>query len=136
MIGSPDYSTDKLAVEQEEPIIDQELTIHQKDIKITSLFMGTIHTVVFVEDALAELTRDVGEQICHHPLFKEKTNVNFVQVLNNEELIVRTYERGVGWTLACGTDQDEGASCSGMVKRMGGKLSDRRINRGADYANG
>ena len=63
MIGSPDYSTDKLAVEQEEPIIDQELTIHQKGIKITSLFMGTIHTVVFVEDALAELTRDVGEQI-------------------------------------------------------------------------
>lgn len=102
-IGSPDYSTDKLAVEQEEPIIDQELMIHQKGIKITSLFMGTIHTIVFVEDALAELTRDVGEQICDHPLFKEKTNVNFVQILNNEELIVRTYERGVGWTLACGT---------------------------------
>ena len=82
--------------------------------------MGTIHTVVFVEDALAELTRDVGEQICHHPLFKEKTNVNFVQVLNNEELIVRTYERGVGWTLACGT----GCCAAYVVAKDHGYLSE------------
>lgn len=119
-IGSPDYSTAKLAVDQEELIIDQELLIHQKSIKITSLFIGTIHTVVFVEDALVELTRDVGEQICHHPLFTEKTNVNFVQVVNKKELIVRTYERGVGWTLACGT----GCCAAYVVAKDHGYLSE------------
>ncbi len=42
-------------------------------------------------------------QICNNPLFTKKTNVNFVRVINKENIEVKTYERGVGWTLACGT---------------------------------
>ncbi|WP_165038000.1 diaminopimelate epimerase [Enterococcus sp. ZJ1622] len=103
-MGRPDYSPEKLAVDQLYPIRNQMLQLGDETRKVTSLFMGTIHTVVFVENADAELSKKTGERICHHPLFKERTNVNFVEVVNEHELIVRTYERGVGWTLACGTD--------------------------------
>ncbi len=88
-------------------------------VEITSLFMGTIHTVVFVEDAVAEISQTRGSEICHHPLFQEQTNVNFVQVLNQKELLVRTYERGVGWTLACGT----GCCAAYVVARDLGKVN-------------
>ncbi len=69
----------------------------------SSIFMGTVHTVVFVEDVEKELSQTRGEEICHHPYFKAQTNVNFVEIIGENALKVRTYERGVGWTLACGT---------------------------------
>ncbi len=118
-MGAPDYQPEEVGVAQSTPIIKQALMIDERKVELTSLFMGTIHTVVFVEDALAELTKETGEKICHHPLFKEKTNVNFVQSVNEEELIVRTYERGVGWTLACGT----GCCAAYVVARDQGYLS-------------
>lgn len=64
--------------------------------------MGTVHTVVFVKD-LREATTEKGDAICNHKLFAHKTNVNFVKVVDEKNFIVRTYERGVGWTCACGT---------------------------------
>ncbi|OTP11292.1 diaminopimelate epimerase [Enterococcus sp. 10A9_DIV0425] len=118
-MGEPDYTPSKLAVEQARPIIQQKIWIEDRLLEITSVFMGTIHTVVFVEDAVAELTQMTGEKLCHHPLFKEQTNVNFVQQVNDSELIVRTYERGVGWTLACGT----GCCAAYVVAKDHGYLS-------------
>jgi diaminopimelate epimerase len=65
--------------------------------------MGTVHTVVFVDDLKKIDVEKIGDAICHHPLFPNRTNVNFTQVIDRETLQVRTYERGVGPTLACGT---------------------------------
>jgi len=79
------------------------IEVDKQKIELYTVFMGTVHTVVFVDDAKAMLESNLGEIICNHPLFKEKTNVNFVEVNSRTDLTVRTYERGVGWTLACGT---------------------------------
>lgn len=92
------------------------LTIHQQEYILHGVFMGTIHTVVFVDDIDQILKSDVGRIICNHSLFLEKTNVNFVQVIDEEHFIVRTYERGVGWTNACGT-----GACAAFV--IGQKLN-------------
>ena len=118
-MGVPDDSPEKIKANQTHPIKNQEIEINGEKVTITSLFLGTIHTVVFVENAREEVWRKRGELICHHPLFKEKTNVNFVEVVNEQELIVRTYERGVGWTLACGT----GYCASYVVAKETGKIS-------------
>lgn len=61
-MGQPDYSTEKLAVNQTEPIVDQIVSIGQVDVQLTSLFMGTIHTVVFVEDAKAQQMKALGNR--------------------------------------------------------------------------
>lgn len=84
--------------------------------KINSLFMGTVHTVVFVNDYAGMDVPKLGREICNHPTFQEKTNVNFVKVVDENTLEMKTYERGVGMTLACGT----GACASVVVANLQG----------------
>lgn len=120
-IGRPDYSNEAFGATDDASYVNRTISIDGKEVTFTSLFMGTVHTVVVVEDATAMLKSDLGEKLCHHPLFAQQTNVNFVQVLTQEELIVRTFERGVGWTLACGT----GCSASFVVARDAGLVRDR-----------
>ncbi|OCN05185.1 hypothetical protein A4S06_02035 [Erysipelotrichaceae bacterium MTC7] len=71
--------------------------------QLSSVFLGTIHTVLFVDDVDHYDIEGVGAYLCNHPTFKEKTNVNFVEVVDKDTLKIMTYERGVGVTLACGT---------------------------------
>lgn len=65
--------------------------------------MGNPHCVFFVEDAEAVDLPVIGPQIEHHPLFPERTNVEFVSVLADNKLRMRVWERGTGITLACGS---------------------------------
>lgn len=120
-IGRPDYSNSAFDAADDVSYINRTISIEGKEVTFTSLFMGTVHTVVFVEDAAAMLDSDLGEKLCYHPLFKKQTNVNFVQLLNREEIIVRTFERGVGWTMACGT----GCSASFVVARDAQLVEDK-----------
>lgn len=104
-MGKPLFSPDDIKVDfTGENYLRRSLTLKDgRDIEINSLFMGTIHTVVFADGLEWEEVPAIGEEICNHPVFKEKTNVNFVKVVDDKTLEVKTYERGVGMTLACGT---------------------------------
>jgi diaminopimelate epimerase len=70
---------------------------------ITSISMGNPHVVIFVEEIEKFPIEKYGPQIENHPLFPNRTNVEFVKVLNRREVVQRTWERGTGETLACGT---------------------------------
>lgn len=102
-MGKPDYHPYRIHVNSIEPIFRYPLFIQGTTYYIYSLFMSTIHTVLFVDDIFANEYEELGNVICHHPMFKEKTNVNFVQIVDRKTLRIQTYERGVGMTLACGT---------------------------------
>ena len=104
--------------------LSRTLKIDDDEIEIHALFMGTIHVVVFVENAEAMVGNPLAEAICNHPIFTEKTNVNFVEVASGDELIVRTFERGVGWTLACGT----GCCASFVIARQLGLIHQNEID--------
>lgn len=65
--------------------------------------MGNPHCVVFVADAEAEDVTGRGALLEHDPLFPERTNVEFVNVLGTDHLRMRVWERGAGITLACGS---------------------------------
>ncbi|MFR4797672.1 MAG: diaminopimelate epimerase, partial [Lentihominibacter sp.] len=118
-MGKPLFSSDDIKVDfKGENYLLRNLTLDDgTDIEINSLFMGTIHTVVFMDNLESADIPKLGEEICNHPVFKEKTNVNFVKVVDHETLEVKTYERGVGMTLACGT----GACASVLVANMQGR---------------
>ena len=91
-------------------VINESINIEGRDYKITSMLMGVPHTIVFVNHFDEDTILKIGKLIEKHPSFPQGTNVNFVEVLNNHEVNVRTWERGAGRTLACGT-----GSCASAV---------------------
>ncbi len=73
------------------------------DKRITCLSMGNPHVVLYCEDVKRVPLEEVGPQVEHHPLFPRRVNVHFVQVHSRREVTMRTWERGSGVTMACGT---------------------------------
>ncbi|CAN5597004.1 diaminopimelate epimerase [soil metagenome] len=69
----------------------------------TAISMGNPHVVIFVDDVSVVNLENVGPALECHPLFPARVNVHFVQIVDHETLIQRTWERGAGVTLACGT---------------------------------
>ncbi|WP_333828053.1 diaminopimelate epimerase [Pararhodobacter sp.] len=65
--------------------------------------MGNPHCVFFVPDAGAVALDTLGPRVEHHPLFPERTNVEFASLLGPDHLRMRVWERGTGITLACGS---------------------------------
>ena len=65
--------------------------------------MGNPHCVIFVDDPETFPVERIGPRIEHHAVFPERVNVEFVRVRSRRELAQRTWERGSGETLACGS---------------------------------
>jgi diaminopimelate epimerase len=82
--------------------------------------MGNPHVVFFVDDAETAPVREVGPMIEHHPLFPERTNVGFAQILAPDRIRLRVWERGTGETLACGT-----GACAALVAAHRRRLTGR-----------
>ncbi|MEI6856418.1 diaminopimelate epimerase [Psychrilyobacter sp.] len=93
-----------------EKFINEKITVNGETYNVSAILMGVPHAVIFVDDLKKIDLVEVGRSIENNPLFPEKTNVNFVQILDENEVIVDTWERGAGHTLACGT-----GSCASVV---------------------
>jgi diaminopimelate epimerase len=83
----------------------------------TAVSMGNPHLVLFVDDVATIDLKTEGPKLEHHPLFPARTNVHFIQVLDRRTLLQRTWERGAGATLACGT----GACASAVAAALTGR---------------
>lgn len=111
-----------MAGEGESRVIDEPLNILHTTFRITCVSMGNPHCVIFVDDVENFQVDKYGPLIENHELFPRRTNVEFVQVLSRTEVRQRTWERGAGETLACGT----GASAVTAAAFLNG-LTDRKI---------
>ncbi len=89
---------------------------------MTCVSMGNPHAVIYVPDVAAVPLEAVGPEIENNPLFPQRINAHFVQVHSPQEVTMRTWERGSGITLACGT----GASAVCVAGVLTGK-SGRKI---------
>jgi diaminopimelate epimerase len=74
-----------------------------RQVRMTCVSMGNPHCVIFVDDVKNCAVTDLGPHIEKHAFFPKRTNVEFVQVINKRRVKVRTWERGTGETLACGS---------------------------------
>jgi len=102
-------------------VVNETLKINsEQTFKITCVSMGNPHCITFVDDVQSIPVNEIGPKIENHPLFPEKTNVEFIQVLNKQEINFRVWERGVGETLACGT-----GACAALVAAVLNKKTDR-----------
>jgi diaminopimelate epimerase len=84
-------------------VVDEPLDIEGGVVRITALSMGNPHCVVFVPSVDEAPVTTLGPELENHPRFPERTNVEFVEVIDAGRVRQRTWERGSGETLACGT---------------------------------
>ncbi|MBV8488790.1 MAG: diaminopimelate epimerase, partial [Planctomycetaceae bacterium] len=85
------------------PPLDVPITLKDMRLDVTAVSMGNPHAIVYVSDTLSFPLEAIGPALEHHPVFPRRVNVHIVQVIGPEEVRMRTWERGSGLTLACGT---------------------------------
>ena len=105
-----------------DPPVDAPFEIAGRTLAVTCVSMGNPHCVTYVDIATDELVLGVGPKIETDPRFPKRTNVEFIEVLNRETVRQRTWERGSGETLACGT-----GACAVCVAGVLTGRTERRI---------
>ena len=86
-----------------EQVVNEPLNILHSTFRITCASMGNPHCVIFVDDLDTFQVEKYGPLIENHEMFPRRSNVEFVQIISRTEIRQRTWERGAGETLACGT---------------------------------
>ncbi|PLX95043.1 MAG: diaminopimelate epimerase [Desulfuromonas sp.] len=131
-MGVPQLAAVKipLALTSVDPYVEQSLNVGERTFAITCVSMGNPHCVIYVDDVDSFPVDVYGPLIENHPLFPRRINVEFVQVLSPGEVKQRTWERGAGETLACGT----GASAVTVAGVLTGRSERCIVNhlRGGD----
>ncbi|MGL4988120.1 MAG: diaminopimelate epimerase [Cetobacterium sp.] len=90
-------------------VLEEEISINGKNIKFSGVLIGVPHAVI-IEKNLEQLDiNSFGKEIEKNSIFPKRINVNFIEILNKKRLKIKTWERGAGRTLACGT-----GSCSAV----------------------
>ena len=125
------YAIGRAFVEQFEPAripfqaerreLTYALKVGGKSVVISALSMGNPHAVFFVPDLKRIDAADLGSRIEIDPMFPQKANVTFAQMLARDDVRARVWERGVGLTLACGS-----AACATLVAAVRLGLMERK----------
>src|SRR6185369_1564280 len=105
-----------------EEVVRYPLKLGGDLIEVTCLSMGNPQCVIFVTDLSAVNLEEIGPLIEHHPVFPDRTNVEFARAISKEEIEIRIWERGAGHTLSSGT----GSCASGVAASLNG-LTDRNV---------
>jgi diaminopimelate epimerase len=104
------------------PVLDVPLAVEGASLRVSSVSMGNPHAVIYVDDPETAPVERWGRIIEHHPAFPNRVNVEFVRVLDRGRIAQRTWERGAGETLACGS----GACAVAVVSMLRGVV-DRAV---------
>lgn len=101
----------------QDKVIAQPLEVAGKSWMVTCVSMGNPHCITFVENTDNLDLVQIGSQFEHHPVFPQRTNTEFIQIVKSDYIKMRVWERGAGITLACGT----GACASVVAGVLNGK---------------
>ena len=105
-----------------EAVIGQQVNVADSEWTMTCVSMGNPHAVVWVNDVSTLPLEQIGPAFEHAPMFPDRVNTEFVQVLNDHEINMRVWERGSGETLACGTGACASAAACYLTGRTGDKV--------------
>ena len=103
-MGAPELSAVNVPVKAEtEQVIDAPITVEGTEYRMTCVSMGNPHAVIFMDEIQNLPMEQIGPKFEHHPCFPNRTNTEFVKVVDRHTVDMRVWERGTGETLACGT---------------------------------
>ena len=94
----------------EEKVINQPLEVGGQSWLVTCVSMGNPHCITFVDKVADIALETIGPLFEHHSVFPERTNTEFIEVVRQDYIKMRVWERGAGITLACGT-----GACASVV---------------------
>ena len=116
-MGEPVLECEAIPVAGNGRCIDREMTIQGETLRYTTVLVGVPHTLIYVDDPTDKKWMNMGWDIEHASVFPKRSNVNFAKVVDERTLVMRTFERGCGPTLACGT----GACSVAVASYLNGK---------------
>lgn len=119
-MGRPSFNRSEIPMEGTDGrVLNEDLGVDGENWKITSLLMGVPHTVTYVDNVDSVDIEKIGPLFEKHEAFPKHTNINFAQQMDDRTVKVRTWERGAGATLACGTGSCSVAVASFLNGRTG-----------------
>src|SRR5690606_15024784 len=104
-------------------VAEEPIDVDGVEYKVTCANVGNPHAVVFVDDATKVPLAEIGPKIENHPRFPKRTNVEFVNVIDSKNIVMRIWERGSGITMASGS----GSCGSALASMITGRV-DRRVS--------
>src|SRR5262249_20416321 len=133
-MGSPQLSSVDVPMLLDQPldrVISYPINLGGEPLEVTCLSMGNPQSVIFVPELDEIELEELGPLIEHHPVFPDRTNVEFAEVLDRSRLRIRIWERGAGHTMSSGT-----GSCAAAVAGALNLLTDRVVTvhtEGGDF---
>ena len=121
-MGLPKLERSQIPMVGQGNCINEDLRFDTGVYKVTCLSVGNPHCVIFVDNVADFLVEQVGPKIETHGAFPNRTNVEFAEVLGENEVKVRVWERGCGETMACGTGACATVVAGNLLKKLGGKV--------------
>lgn len=122
-MGAPVLKAEEVPVKSTmQESIDEPIAVNGKEYRMTCVSMGNPHAVVFMKNVAELDIGAIGPDFENHPVFPNRTNTEFVEVLDRSHVSMRVWERGTGETLACGT-----GCCATVVACVLNGLTDNQV---------
>ncbi|NOR52416.1 MAG: diaminopimelate epimerase [Gammaproteobacteria bacterium] len=102
-MGRPNFEPNSLPFLADQQTARYELEFDNQNISVGAVSVGNPHIVHRVETIEQASVAEWGPALERHPLFPERVNVGFMEILSRSQIRLRVFERGTGETLACGT---------------------------------
>ena len=120
-MGVPELNPWAIPFNADTRLDEYALDVDGEILKVGAVSMGNPHAVTLVENVDTAEVEELGAAIETHPLFPNRVNAGFMQIIDDAHIRLRVFERGAGETLACGT----GACAAMVVGRVQGHLSEK-----------
>lgn len=122
-MGEPILDKDKIPVISDEDIVKNlKIRVLDREFVFTCVSMGNPHAITFIDDVDNFDIDKYGKVVESDEHFPNKTNVEFIEIVDRNNIKMRVYERGSGETLACGT-----GACASVVASYLNGLTDRKV---------
>ncbi len=120
-MGEPIIAPGLIPVKHEgTSMVDAEVKTSHGSVKVTAVSMGNPHGVIFVDDLEHIDMPNIGPELETNPIWPDRANIEFVKIINRNEISMRVWERGSGETMACGT-----GACATVVASVINGMTDR-----------
>ena len=122
-MGTASFDSSKIPISgPAREVIDEQIEVDRRRLRFTGVTMGNPHCVVLLDEISPDIARRLGPLLEQHPSFPNRTNVQFVRIINRKRIQIEIWERGAGYTLGSGSS---GCAAGAAAVRLG--LCDREI---------